>query len=405
MSRKNHHHVLVAGAGPAGLAAALFLQQRGIDVDVIEERWHPPDDDVLVILHADTAERLGDAGARIDLAHVARAIDTIVVHDGSRIHATLPIGEVAAKVDTAAVVPLRIVRDSIATALQARHVKVQWHRRLARIDATTSSVVADIEVLDRDSAGYAISGIDECVSRIQYYAPAYLIAADGRESVVRTQLRIGWRAIGPATTVAAFEFESRWDPGREVHLLVGDHCAVLWPGPEGRLRLTFHGSDAGPTLDTERAPDRDVMMALLHDLRWMDLPVGKLLWSQVERVEQGVAEPTHLGPTWLVGEAAHRLLPLASQSLNHGIRMAHDLAATIDDVARGQGGGELLARHATRSQAQALRVAQVGDLYQPAVGADGFIAANYRRILPLVPAHGRDLDAVAARLGLQPRAL
>ena len=66
MARKDRHSVLVAGAGPAGLAAALFLRQRGVDVEVVDERWDAPDDDFHVILHPDVVERLDDAGARLD---------------------------------------------------------------------------------------------------------------------------------------------------------------------------------------------------------------------------------------------------------------------------------------------------------------------------------------------------
>ncbi len=56
MARKDRHSVLVAGAGPAGLAAALFLRQRGVDVEVVDERWEAPDDDFHVILHPDVVE-------------------------------------------------------------------------------------------------------------------------------------------------------------------------------------------------------------------------------------------------------------------------------------------------------------------------------------------------------------
>lgn len=410
MARKNRHNVLIAGAGPAGLAAALFLQQRGVEVEVVDERWDPPDEEFSVLLHRDTLERLDDAGVRLDLAREGRAIDSIVIHDRGRRHVSLGLGDAPGERGPVEAVPLRAVRDALEDALRAHKIKVHWHRRLARIDATADRVLAEIEVIDRDSAGYGISLMKGSVIRVIRQQPTHLIAADGRDSVVRTQLRIGWRQVAPPSIVAAFEAESTWDPGRELHLYVGDGTAALWATAGGRVRLTFELPEATPMPASWKgpgeAPDRTELMALLGaQLPWLELPVGKLAWSYAQRVEHAVAERSSLGPAWLLGEAAHQLSPLASPTLNHSIAMAHDLAVVIDEVARGQGGGELLAHQAARSDDLTLRMARPGDLFAPSADTEPFIAASYRRILPMLPARGRELDELARQLGLTPPVL
>jgi 2-polyprenyl-6-methoxyphenol hydroxylase-like FAD-dependent oxidoreductase len=118
-----------------------------------------------------------------------------------------------------------------------------------------------------------------------------------------------------------------------------------------------------------------------------------------------VAERASVGAVWLLGEAAHQLSPMASHSLNHGVRMAHDLAATIDEVARDQGAGERLAHQAARARAQTLRLAEVGELFHAEPDTDPFIAANLRRILPMLPVAGLELEAMAGALRLAPRPL
>lgn len=410
MARKNQHQVLISGAGPTGLAAALFLTQRGVAVDIIDERGEAKDDDVTVVLHADTVERLEDAGAHLDLAHHASPIDTVVVHDRSRRHASLALPESSVHPGPVVALPLRVVRDQLEAALRARGVKVQWHRRLARIDATADDAAVDIEVLDRDSAGYAVSHMEGIVVRVLREKPAHVIAADGPESTVRTQLRVTRRPVGPAKLVAAFEFDTRWNPGAELQIYVGLDSATLWPAPGGRVRLTFELSEATPLLDAwlaaRHVPDRaDLRVLMEAHLPWLDLPVERLRWSHVERYQAEVVDRAELGPTWLLGEAAHRFSPLASQSLNHAIHQAHDVAATIDDVARHQAGPDLFERLGTRLRTQSMQLAHLGDLYQPTDATDPFVAGNYRKILTALPASGRDLDDLAARLGLMTRAL
>lgn len=408
MARKDRHSVLVAGAGPAGLAAALFLRQRGVDVEVVDERWEAGDDDFHVILHPDVVERLDDAGARLDLAHAAHPVDTVVVHDGTRRVAALRLHETAVRPGPAAVLPLRVVRDSLEEALRQRQVKVARHRRLARVDRVSDRVAVEVDVLDRDSAGYGVSHMEGVVVRTARHEPTHLIAADGFESVARQQLGVGWRAIGAPMATVAFEFASGWTPGPEAHVYVGDAVAALWPAPHRRLRLTFQLPASTPLmaawLDARHTPDRaDLAMMIDAHLPWVHLPIGVVSWSQVQWTQVGVAERASVGAAWLLGEAAHQLSPLASHSLNHGIRVAHDLAATIDEVARDQGAGERLAHQAARARAQTLRLAELGELFQAEPDADPFVAANLRRIVPALPAAGLELEALARSLRLSPK--
>jgi 2-polyprenyl-6-methoxyphenol hydroxylase-like FAD-dependent oxidoreductase len=396
MSRKNPHRVLIAGAGPAGLAAALFLAERGADVEVLDERWQAPDDDTHVILHPDIIERLDTAGIHLTTARGASLIARVVLHDGDREVARAPLAEASMNAGCAIILPLRIIRDAMEAALATRRVHVERHRHLARIDTTGDQISAEVEVLERGSTGYAISEIDSSVLAIRQVRPGYLIDAEGAESVVRQQLGIRWRTVAPPAMIAAFEVESRWDPRSAVHIFPStDAIAVIWPIAPGRIRIAFQlAPDASTDLET---------LAREH-LPWME-PIATPTWSWNERIEPAVAERAGEGAAWLLGDAAHRLPPMASASLNHGIRMAHDLSVVIDEAERGYRSLDIFERHAVRRHALTLRMARAGELYLPGLDTNPFIAQNAARIMPLVPAYGRDLDGVADCLGLRPRTL
>lgn len=403
MSRKNPHRVLIAGAGPAGLAAALFLAERGADVEVLDERWQAADDATRVILHPDVVDRLDAAGVRLASTHLASPIDSVVIHDRDRTIARALLAETSMNGGWAVVLPLRLVRDSLEAALANRRIHVERHRHLARIDTAHDQLIAEIEVLERGSTGYAISEIDSSVLAVRQVRPGYLIAAEGAESVVRLQLGIRWRAVAPQAEIVAFEVDSRWDPRRAVHVFPStDAIASIWPVAEGRVRINFQLANGGAAR-TGASEERFHTLMREH-LPWME-PVATPHWSWSEPIEPAVAERTSEGAVWLLGDAAHRLPPMASASLNHGIRMAHDLSVVIEDAERGYRTADIFARHAARRHSLTMRMARTGDLYAPGLDTDPFIAENVARIMPLVPAYGRDLDGIAERLGLRVRTL
>ena len=397
MTRKNHHSVLVAGAGPAGLAAALFLHERGLAVEIVDPGELPTSDELAVVLHRDVFERLADAGVELDLDREARPIESIAIHDRDRWPADLDLTAMPPQRATPVVVPRWILCAKLDAMLRHRGVRVGWNQRVARVDGDDRRVTAEIDTLDLDSAGYAYQVTEKIVTRTTHKAPMFLIAADGDASIVRQQLGIAARAIAAPEVTAAFELETEHDAGREARIIVGDDATVaIWPLPGKGLRLTFHL--AGDALHGERRLDRDDLIALLRahapDLRFR---IGEIRRARLEFRVPAIAERPNVGPAWLLGDAARALPIAASAPLNQGVRDAHALAAAIAHVER-HGGSEPLARYATTARAAALIGLDVGAPYHG--DARTFLGVNARRILPFVPARGPDLDEAARRLGL-----
>ncbi|HTJ45302.1 MAG TPA: FAD-dependent monooxygenase [Kofleriaceae bacterium] len=374
MSRKNVREVLIAGAGPAGLGAALFLRERAIDVQVVDPGERPSDDELAVVLHRDVAQMLADAGVAFELEHEARAIESISIFDGARWVGEADLAGASPFRGVPIAVPRWLLCKKLELALRRRGGKVAWNHRLARVEVASDHVRAEIDALELDGAGYAYAVTEKIVARSSTRQPAYLVAADGRESVVRTQLGIPMHAIAAPEVTASFEVELDRDPGTGARIVTGDAIATIWPLVGRALRITFHLPIDALAFDLPS-------LARAH-LPGAPLPIVRVRRQQIERRTPAIAERPSFGPAWLLGDAARTLSSAASQPVNQGLRDAHRLASALAQVLRIYDDSAPLAAYAIAIQRATRREVEHAPAY-----------------LAHVPARGPDLDEIVRQLG------
>ncbi len=406
MAHRKTDHTLVVGAGPVGLAAALFLRERGIEVEIVDGSWAPRTDKLSVVLHPDTLARLEDAGVELDLADEAAAIDTVAIYDrGARV-AALDLRDSPSGFGYAAVVPCWRLCDKLVHQLRDRHVAVQWRHRLGNIEASRDRVIANVDVIDSEPTGYVVAHEEHMVRRILRREPPFLIGADGADSLVRGQLELPWRTLAPPELIAVFEVDGGPPLGREIRIALGEATVALWPLAGGGTRIALQlppseRLDARVAAGT--APDADDLARLVaRYLPDLGTPLGELRQGQLERMPVGIAARPSTSTVWLLGAAANALPLGASLGLNSSVRAAHDLASALGRVLREHASPELLSRQADSEDNATVREADLGGGYVPGERCAPAIGSGYRQVLPLLPVSGADRDRVARQLGLFP---
>jgi salicylate hydroxylase len=320
-------HVIVAGAGIAGLTAALALTRAGIRVTVFEQ-----------------AEKLEEAGAGLQLSP-----------NGSRVLIALGLRERLASV---AVAPQairvmaggsarEIVRIPLGDEAERRYGAPYWsiHRgdlQSALADAVRSELDATLELGVRvEEFAAHVNGVSVLGKRgtqVLDERGIALIGADGIWSTVAARLRrqqpptfrhrTAWRALIPADAAPA-EFRQPL-----VHLWLGqDAHLVHYPVKAGKLiNIVGIVHDEWKETGWSAAGDRTEM--LRHFARWawsekvralIGLPDRWLKWALYDR-----KEPFRGGkdPVTLIGDAAHPMLPFLAQ----GASMAIEDAAVVTDM-------------------------------------------------------------------------
>jgi 2-polyprenyl-6-methoxyphenol hydroxylase-like FAD-dependent oxidoreductase len=326
MPDRNDVEVLISGAGPAGLGVALFLDEQGVVAEIVDPQERVCDDEVGIALRRNTVARLAACGVTFEPGVECRVIDSVAVYEGpGKRSAELLDPREAAGI----VVPRFLLLKKLADELHAREVPIHWSHRVAHIDLDRR-IECEIEGLGIDTTGYAIMAAERIVETSTKRHPPYLIAADGAESLVRQQLRIPWRPIGEAQRIVTFELETADDAGANARIIVGDATVELWPLPGNAIEMMV----IEPRLPIHDPPDLDDVHALLDAHAPGHAPaIRGVLGASVRRIVPGFAEPSHVGPVWLLGSAA-RVLPAPAYSIDQTLREGHRLAHAFGEALR-----------------------------------------------------------------------
>ncbi|MFD6271082.1 FAD-dependent oxidoreductase [Nocardia asteroides] len=312
--------VVIVGAGPAGLTAAIVLAEAGVDHVLIDRLGEGANTSRAAVVHARTLEVLAELGIADEL--VARGIEvpTFKVHDGAKTLATIEFGELPTKFPYTLMIPQDVTEQVLLDRLHRAGGSVHRPLTVTRVADENGSVT--VEYTDSDDQPGTITA-------------DYVIGADGMHSVVREQAGIGFTGdTYPASFVLADVRMSWPTPRTEVSLhLSPEGVTVVAPLPDAaqeRYRVVATVDDA------PEHPTRADIQAIL-DARGPagNVQVDEVLWSSRFRVHHRVADHYRAGRVLLAGDAAHVHSPAGGQGMNTGIQDAAMLAGLLAKVMAG----------------------------------------------------------------------
>jgi 2-polyprenyl-6-methoxyphenol hydroxylase-like FAD-dependent oxidoreductase len=402
--------VLVVGAGPIGLTAALELAQRGVSVEVIDEDASTESRNHGVTLHPATLAMLEQMGLLAGLLPKGLRLDRVVYYDRARPRATVDLGVLDGPHPYLLVLPHLALENALAARLRDAHVRIRWSHRLSQVEHAEGHVVCTVERLGDDSGGYSVSDTMLVVQKVLRKTPKFVLGADGFHSVVRRRLDIGFVPSGEPQGFAPTELRTSFELGAEMRVIVDDELdAVTFPLPGGGCRFMASVPRGEiPPADGHRIPigtrthhpqPREAFVRTMNALApWLVEPHPTITWAARVRFEPGRAERFGAGRVWIVGDAAHVTGPIGVQSLNLGMREARDLAGRLADALAG-GDAHLDAFQERRIDEWDRLLGLRGGL-SPREGSDPWVAGMAPRLLSTLPATGADLATLASRLGL-----
>lgn len=388
--------VLVVGAGPVGLVAALFLQQHGVRVEIVDANQRTTQHSYALAIHPYTLRILDEAGLSEGLIGAGRKLTKVAYYEGRERRAEIDYSGLA-KHPYLLVLRQSLLERAAEEALRQKKLKVLWGHRLQSLNVDDATPSAEVATLDQVASGYPVARSEWLVVRSETIRPNYVIGADGYDSAVRRMAGIEMDAHGAGQIFSVYEIEAAGDLPSEVRVIFDpDRTSVYWPLEEGRCRWGFQIQDAS---------GHDASMARLEQLiaaraPWYTARPTQIYWSTLGLFESRVTRSFGKGGVWLAGDAAHQAPPVGVHSMNSGLMEARELAARMSGILRSGGAESLLEEFATKTHEAWQRLLGGGPAVRALPGADPWVRQNSARILACVPASGDDLEPLLKQIGL-----
>ncbi len=369
MSRKGPPEVLIVGAGPTGLALALWLTRLHVRVRVIDKNGEPGTTSRALAVQARTLEFYRQLGISDCLVDRGKKDVAINFHGVGSKQARAEFADAATHVSPfpyVLVFPQDEHERLLIDTLSKEGVKVERNTELLGLGEMNGRMVARLKLP---------GGMEESCD------PAYIAGCDGANSVVRQTLNIGFPG-GTYTHlfyVADVEASGPAING-EVHIAPGrsGFLAVFPLKEKGRVRL------AGTIRDnaSDHPGWNDVSQREIAKLR---INVSQVNWFSTYRVHHRVAKHFRRGRVFLLGDAAHIHSPVGGQGMNTGIGDAVNLAWKLAAVLRNQSVETLLDTYEPERIAFARRLVRTTDRAFTAitggVGLTGYLRLSFMTLL------------------------
>ncbi len=374
--------ILVAGAGPAGLALALQAHDHGAVVRVVDRRPEADRPSRALILHSRTLEVLRPLGvtqallARADIAPVAdlqlgRRVIRVTLADLALPDTAFPHLSLIRQLD---------VEQVLAKALADRGIEVERGTEL-------------ISVHDGPGGVRAILGSPDKTEQALF---GFVAGCDGPASTVRAQAGIGWAGRTYPVEVVLADAELEGDLPRDAARVVAGRRGLVFAfrlGERATWRLlATRAAGAGHSPPGQLGPPVPVAeVQALMDEAGLGVQIAELAWSSRVRVQRRVAERFRRGRLYLAGDAAHAYSPATGQGMNAGIQDGVNLGWKLAFGAAQPGDGRLLDSYDKERRPVARQVLAMTHVVFWAEASPGSVPSGLRGRLaplaaPLVPA-------------------
>lgn len=311
--------VLIVGAGPTGMTAAIELKRLGMDVRVVDRSDHMARYSQALVVQARTLEQLQRYGLAEEAIARGRKLNEAKFYSEGKLIVDFKLDHMDGRYPFALFIPQSETEKLLNAQMESLGVKAE----------------RGVELLELKGDPHLHAVLRHPDGGTEEIAPRWVIGADGAHSTVREKMGVAFEGggVGLSFFLGDCEVEGADVPGNELAIHV-HHGDVLFLGRLSdrvvRLIVATHDQQGQEKRDVtiedlQRALDRMGVRAKIKSAEWLT-PF---------HVNDRQAKHYRIGNVFLAGDACHIHSPVGGQGMNTGMQDVANLAWKIAAVARG----------------------------------------------------------------------
>ena len=327
--------VLIVGAGPTGLTAALELSRLGVPVRIVDRAPHPSSESRALAVQARTLELLrvrGVAGDMLSLGHRAGAA---ALHAGGRELAPIELFRMPSRFNFILMLAQSETERLLTEHLARQGVKVERGVEVTAVEAAAEGQPVRVTLGGAQGAGEKLSA-------------EYVIAADGPHSTVRKALGVEFpgRTLPHNYVLADLHIDGDVSEDQVSIFLATRGFVALFPMGAGRFRLM--ATDPDGLVPDDSDPSVEHLQTLYERVVHVPARLHHRNWSSRFRINSRHVRDLRSGRVFLGGDAAHVHSPAGGQGMNLGIQDMINLSWKLAMVHTGRAKPALLDTYSER---------------------------------------------------------
>lgn len=413
--------VLIAGAGPVGITAALCFFKKGIDFEIVDKASGPSDHSKACLLSPATLEFLNGLGLFEEILEKGLRIRNVQLFEGDARLANLGLSDLPSRFPFILSVPQCDLERILLERLKQCHKNVLWNHRISSVNQNAKEISVEADLLGEHMTGYAVMHEEKYVKKTVTFIPKVIVAADGFYSLIRRLQKIEYEPV--AETASSLVFETKRNPREDPVLKLGftsegTSSYVTLPHGFGRYGFTTgyikdvsSDRDTGHEIYSENIvkfpelTDSNLEELLRKRMPYQAQNIKEIVWRASVPFGAHLADRIWSNHIFLLGDAARSGFPSGAKSLNYALPEAGEMTDAMTDYLA-TGNDSFLKELDATVRRKWLALSYLGHLPPDPKDTDQPLNKDLGKILQALPFTGKDLEFISRKMSkLMPRVL
>ena len=324
--------VLIVGAGPTGMTAAMELSRLGVPVRIVDKLVSPSTTSRALAVQTRTLELFEQRGLIQEMLQIGNKGTAVTIYgDGKRL-GKVHLEEIKSRYNFIILIPQSETERILREQLLRQDVEIERGTEMIAFAQSESSAQPEqggLKAVLRNHEG-----------ELEELEAAYLISAEGSHSLVRRTLNLQFQGKSIDQNYALADLHLDGDlPDDELLLFTSAHgfMAVF---PMGDRHFRFMATD--PDQHANDEPTLEKLQKLYDENSHIPARLRDMTWSSQFRINSRMLHTLRERRIFFGGDAAHIHSPAGGQGMNTGIQDMIDLSWKLAMVWHGKAAPELL---------------------------------------------------------------